>query len=574
MANIPVVTFISRITARIGQGYVYGTYFSALITEAIIQAKARQYPSQYTEDYIERSRAWIGEYAGDCVGLIKAAYWDDGTGTVTYRYLSRADTSANGMYNLATVKGLIASMPDEPGLFVHKDGHIGIYVGDNTVVESRGVDYGVVETAHVPGGTNSRGWLHWGRVPYVDYSAAPPEPDPEGTPVDYTGNLVPEKLEHGEYIKISRTAVSDLDALALVVGITNDAAGTPKYGGMYSGTFCGISYLCFFGANMVADFVDWAEDMDAGSQGDAIKVLFMLPENALPAGSVSGEYVDTDGVFGISNSVDVNYNQSTVDGYTPKNKKVFTYPYNFLHCTNLAGQSADYRFEFLDNNDGTMHFNYVTNIAPAAKTMIFPVGYKSRSVFAGSENVEEGLTLSEYPLCSWRQGAWENWIGQNKIAVVAGLAGSAASLISGAVSQSGSGIAGGIAGVAGVMGEIDRHMIEPDQARGNLHGASVNIAMTRQHFEFFQMQITAQYAERIDKFFEMFGYAQNKVKIPNIDSRPYWNYIKTIDCNITGDIPSDDMLELKNIFNNGVTIWHSITTVADYSQNNHETEVA
>ena len=50
--------------------------------------------------------------------------------------------------------------------------------------------------------------------------------------------------------------------------------------------------------------------------------------------------------------------------------------------------------------------------------------------------------------------------------------------------------------------------------------------------------------------------------------RKNWNYIKTIGANIEGNIPEDDLNELKAIFNNGVTIWHKASTYLDYSQDN------
>lgn len=157
--------FIDRVRSRVGQGYIYGAYFDRIISEEYIQQKAKQYPRQYTDKYISQSRKWIGVLAGDCVGLIKAAYWERLDGKVIYKYLDRADLSANGMYQAANVKGLISQMPDVAGLAVHYPGHIGVYVGNGEVVESRGVDYGVVVTR-----LKDRPWENWLEVPYVDYS--------------------------------------------------------------------------------------------------------------------------------------------------------------------------------------------------------------------------------------------------------------------------------------------------------------------------------------------------------------------------------------------------------------------
>ena len=66
---------------------------------------------------------------------------------------------------------------------------------------------------------------------------------------------------------------------------------------------------------------------------------------------------------------------------------------------------------------------------------------------------------------------------------------------------------------------------------------------------------------KIDAYFEMFGYKLCTVATPNITSRSNWNYIKTIEVNILGDIPEDDMQRLKDLFNGGFTIWHNPSTL-------------
>ena len=72
----------------------------------------------------------------------------------------------------------------------------------------------------------------------------------------------------------------------------------------------------------------------------------------------------------------------------------------------------------------------------------------------------------------------------------------------------------------------------------------------------------------IDNYFSMFGYKINTIKIPQFTSRTYWNYIKTIDINIEGNIPQNDLNEIKDMFNTGITFWHDTTKFLDYSQNN------
>ncbi len=47
-----------------------------------------------------------------------------------------ADVTANGMFEAASVKGTIDTIPDVPGLAVWQDGHIGIYIGNGEVIEA------------------------------------------------------------------------------------------------------------------------------------------------------------------------------------------------------------------------------------------------------------------------------------------------------------------------------------------------------------------------------------------------------------------------------------------------------
>jgi hypothetical protein len=186
--NIGLVEWCFKL---LGLGYVYGTYFAWVITEEIIQAKARQYPTKYTAGYIKRSRKWVGKKAGDCVGVIKGYYWyDPSTDKVIYKKDGRPDVSANGMFaaakimsnksasqNLGKTWGYLANLPERVGVLVWRDGHIGVYVGNEQVIESRGVDYGVVLT-----NVRQRGWTHWCLCPYIDYLTEEQEEEENNMP--------------------------------------------------------------------------------------------------------------------------------------------------------------------------------------------------------------------------------------------------------------------------------------------------------------------------------------------------------------------------------------------------------
>lgn len=89
------------------------------------------------------------------------------------------------------------------------------------------------------------------------------------------------------------------------------------------------------------------------------------------------------------------------------------------------------------------------------------------------------------------------------------------------------------------------------------------------HFYVMIKTIRDEYVEQLTSYFKMFGYKVNKLEIPNLKSRESYNYIKTVDANIIGNIPANDLSAIKGIFDKGVTIWHS-ANIGDYSLSNNE----
>lgn len=91
-----------------------------------------------------------------------------------------------------------------------------------------------------------------------------------------------------------------------------------------------------------------------------------------------------------------------------------------------------------------------------------------------------------------------------------------------------------------------------------------------------EMTITDEYKEKLGTYFAMYGYKQNKLINLSKDflrSRYYYNYIKTVGCNLKGAIPKAHINELKQIFDNGITLWHMDrdgVSYGDYSLENVE----
>ena len=131
-----------------GQGELYS------LELANLWAKTRGHSKYY---YVTQCKGWFGHYVADCSGLIIAANRSKEPGYM--------DQTADYLFNHCLTRGKIANLPEMPGLCVHKSGHIGVYIGNGLVAESRGYKYGVVITK-----VTDRPWTGWGKLANVDYS--------------------------------------------------------------------------------------------------------------------------------------------------------------------------------------------------------------------------------------------------------------------------------------------------------------------------------------------------------------------------------------------------------------------
>jgi len=153
-------------------GYVWGT-FGYVLTESLFKEKLAQYPDHVDSFKSFIAANWLGRRVTDCVGLIKSYLWyDESDGKIKYDALT--DISANTAFDRAKEKGTLNSMPEITGLCLWKKGHIGVYIGDGQVIESKGTKYGVVQTPLKGIGANA--WSHWLKYPGIQYVEAKPEP--------------------------------------------------------------------------------------------------------------------------------------------------------------------------------------------------------------------------------------------------------------------------------------------------------------------------------------------------------------------------------------------------------------
>ena len=242
--------------------------------------------------------------------------------------------------------------------------------------------------------------------------------------------------------------------------------------------------------------------------------------------------------------------------YTPKNNKLFCYPYTKLIVNNSQGQNMEYRWE--NTSTGDVRFRLLMNISNKPSCILKPVNY------CDSDNIDMyDLPINDFPEVQLTQ--YDSLNVQNIFNGITGAIGSlltlgASNMVSGGL-NAGSSLGSSILGVALDNGD------KPTYTAGD------NVKLKWRHigYQFYVMGITGENAEAIDTYLTRFGYKVNVIKVPELTSRKRWNYVKTKECEIhaksNNGAPTDALQKIQDMFNAGVTLWH-VNDVGNFDGDN------
>ena len=163
-------------------------------------------------------------------------------------------------------------------------------------------------------------------------------------------HTIPEGLETGEYIIDNFDYDDSLDELLYVIQTMKTTTGNDllatNYGGIY---LAGGAYI----TDNITTFINIIQAL---SQYDnAIFGAYVIPKAIVNNTSQDTSYSGQNSPETIS----LTYNKpSTLNGYTPVNKKLLTYPYCFINMSNNNGSTNSMRYEdFYDpQNENQIYF--------------------------------------------------------------------------------------------------------------------------------------------------------------------------------------------------------------------------
>lgn len=368
------------------------------------------------------------------------------------------------------------------------------------------------------------------------------------------------------------------------------------------GMYCGTDLMaCPCDNQMQADGITLLIENALGSWDKTQQKADIIDLYTFPTDFCTDTYPFTNPMYDVQVEHTADFN-----GYTPKNNKMHGYPYSFIYATTMNGDSAMYKWEYWAGNQigSNVQFNLIGTPLGGGMVQCYPKDYNGIE-----ENYDESLVIDNFPKNSANVDAYQAWVasgGQTRLNnaqqvtsirnnaawAKAGLNAAQAIIEPAMTLRSGKSItpskgammASDIAAnwiKAGInlaetkadtmeaQNKIDYEWKDASYRPNVIVGAqtpSLGCSYRTMDFYFYHGHVRNDEAKRIDDFFSMFGYAINRVKIPELHSRQYWNFVQTRNCVISGNMPSSSKSAIARIFDGGITFWHNGDNIGNYRQ--------
>lgn len=438
------------------------------------------------------------------------------------------------------------------------------------------------------------------------------------TPTDQVGEyLLPEGLETGDPVIHSSSAT--YFPLIWLIGSTANLKDSsfpdvPLNASVYDNHALSYQIYACTGISFVNNVLSAL--VDAGKIS-AVQFLYPFPREFV---TLVGDSASALGVWGVNiNSNVVSLGSialpDDLDGYTPKNNKMFTSPYTFARVVSSSGGVGAYRFEYSETPG--VRLTAETSITPSSNIRVYPLQYNGMA-----KNYLETCVLNGLPLGAFNYDVFADWYSRNAnreeldwkrterqfaastvlggTMIVAGIAtGLAAPELAteygaqfrqafpGITQQQATDMVGKLGQVTAQNGSgltstavssynklrdkvaayQDMQIAPPATTMGASAG-DANLAHSTYGFLLQSVTIRQEYAKTIDDFFSRYGYRVMSNETPTLQNRSNWDFIKTVDTSIGGNVPAIALAEIRAAFEKGITFWHSASSFGDYSQTN------
>ena len=278
---------------------------------------------------------------------------------------------------------------------------------------------------------------------------------------------------------------------------------------------------------------------------------------AIPLWAKSGTEA-TNTATNVTEALSLNTNLAC--GYTPKNNKLL---------------SSVFKCYILYARNGTMlaYKPEAFSAVPSLTCSCIPMGTSKYYAYMSNYN-ERDKQFIPVAYRSERRVGYDANTGLNKVLAVLGqserVIGAGATLATGIVAKNPTAILSGAEGLIGSgVGMIDA--LGNKEGGFGSNGELIDITGGRAQLRWADVSPTYNECVHIDKFLTAYGYAQNTIGdlYSNCLTRSRFNYVKSSNPNLRVNGNENVNMKMKEIFNNGVTIWHDYNYMYDYETANN-----
>ena len=392
---------------------------------------------------------------------------------------------------------------------------------------------------------------------------------------EYGKYRLDEGLACGDYIEDFGVTFSDMTFTPTIIMAVSEwdflnLSEIPQ--DYFDNTFTGLAYF----RGTPAQIRNMISVYQKRGKGAAIVSIFMFPAELLESQSYGWL---RNGTKPLQLGSVAGYDTADFQGYRPKNKKCLQYPFRVLCMYADGSQEKMYKYENFTVSAGVApSFTVNGGLTPGSPIIAYPNNYNWTTGCT-----DEYISLSGWPVCGWVNDTYANWLAQNQRTQQYNLFSEYAGktlngvkdIFSGGLSDNLLQAIGQIAGTAfagittwqmgkGLLNSVwdnmiqeEQHKVIPDSANGAIGAGNAFYSMGKFSFHLWPKCARREYVEQADKFFTMFGYKVNELKVPNIKSRKSFNFLKLADANLNGAVPVEAHNTIKRALENGVTFWHT-----------------
>ena len=369
-------------------------------------------------------------------------------------------------------------------------------------------------------------------------------------------NIQPEPVNLGPLVKTLEDSNTNSDANKRIITLsTFDLDLQPVGGGQVDGygIYNGL-VKSIWPTTKVDELNEWIANAVNENLGEGIVAMYM-------------------GDAGIEGTMTIASVPTAIDGYTPVNGKMHTYPYHFCSLENQDGGAVNLRYE-LFQNVGTSEKVRISCRGSGGSPDLYsaiPMDYQFNGLNY-DYRVDNQLNI----VCPYTTDTFKAWFAQNVNRIgygaftdVVNVVGGVATALTGIGAGDGLTQAlNGLESLASKTAEAADISTLPPSLRGGVPHPNLLYSNDAFGFYLFDVCITADYAKTVDDFFTRYGYATNELKVPTWGYRPYYDFHQWKDMNFTGPIPPYAKQKIMDIMSRGCTFWKSIKNVGDFSVNN------